>query len=364
MADLNKNSNYTFADIERYVSGTMTAPDMHDIERAALQDPFLADAIDGYREADKKTSEKHLNEIRATLQGNKQEATVINMPKRKTYKWQIAASFILLAGISTIFLTKKLNKQNPVQLASNRMQAEQKDTLVHNHSQSIPSGQDSLFFTPGSSSSSLSKQKKTTVNRDKTKEKKGKPEPDFTASASPSKTEDATVVASAPATYKAVTLNRQQPVAVTTDTSNNINPAQTIVTGYAMRKAGLVHKNEWTTDKGKPFILSEVEVINMGRKNKKITDTSSIKPEGGWQSFQNYLFSKLNKKDSAAFANATNFEGNLELEFSFNETGLPYNVKVLHAQDSTTANTVVTAIEQGPKWISADKKEKRLNIKY
>lgn len=40
---------YTQADIERYLQGKMTNAEMHAIEKAALQDPFLADAIEGYK---------------------------------------------------------------------------------------------------------------------------------------------------------------------------------------------------------------------------------------------------------------------------------------------------------------------------
>lgn len=42
------NQTYTAADIERYHQGGMPAEEMHRLEKAALDDPFLADALDGY----------------------------------------------------------------------------------------------------------------------------------------------------------------------------------------------------------------------------------------------------------------------------------------------------------------------------
>lgn len=39
---------YTLQDIERYLNGSMTPQEMHELEKAALTDPLLADAIDGY----------------------------------------------------------------------------------------------------------------------------------------------------------------------------------------------------------------------------------------------------------------------------------------------------------------------------
>ena len=62
MAESSTHINYTFEDIQRYLQGKMSAAEMHDIEKSALQDPFLADAIEGYKEVDENEALKHLNE--------------------------------------------------------------------------------------------------------------------------------------------------------------------------------------------------------------------------------------------------------------------------------------------------------------
>ena len=43
-----KNKIYNTEDFERYYAGTMPANEMHALEQAALEDPFLADALEGY----------------------------------------------------------------------------------------------------------------------------------------------------------------------------------------------------------------------------------------------------------------------------------------------------------------------------
>ena len=43
-----KNKIYTADDFARYHAGTMPAGEMHALEKAALEDPFLADALEGY----------------------------------------------------------------------------------------------------------------------------------------------------------------------------------------------------------------------------------------------------------------------------------------------------------------------------
>ena len=40
--------NFTAADIEKYHKGLLSAKEMHDLEKAAMDDPFLADALEGY----------------------------------------------------------------------------------------------------------------------------------------------------------------------------------------------------------------------------------------------------------------------------------------------------------------------------
>ena len=44
-------THYSAADIQRYVQGKLSAKEMHAMEKAALDDPFLADAIEGMQQA-------------------------------------------------------------------------------------------------------------------------------------------------------------------------------------------------------------------------------------------------------------------------------------------------------------------------
>jgi hypothetical protein len=45
---MNNKKIYTAADFASYHAGTMLAYDMHALEKAALEDPFLSDALEGY----------------------------------------------------------------------------------------------------------------------------------------------------------------------------------------------------------------------------------------------------------------------------------------------------------------------------
>src|SRR5216117_124873 len=48
MSEEKKYRIYSAADIEKYHRGLLSPKEMHEMEKAALDDPFLADALEGY----------------------------------------------------------------------------------------------------------------------------------------------------------------------------------------------------------------------------------------------------------------------------------------------------------------------------
>lgn len=133
MADQNTHINYSLTDIERYLQGLMSAKEMHDMERAALQDPFLADAIEGYKEVPFQQSHKHLNEITALLQTEKKDAKVVVMPVKKFNWLRAAASVILIAGVGSVswyILSLNNNPANEKNIAQVTAKQEEKTDSV------------------------------------------------------------------------------------------------------------------------------------------------------------------------------------------------------------------------------------------
>ncbi len=100
MAEQHLYINYSVEDIEKYLQGRMNAKDMHELERAALQDPFLADAIEGYRQANFGQAYQHLNDIALAITGAKQPAKIVAIPSKANYWWRVAVviGLIVVAG--------------------------------------------------------------------------------------------------------------------------------------------------------------------------------------------------------------------------------------------------------------------------
>ena len=333
---------YNAADIDRYLNGEMTIKEMHDMERAALGDPFLFDAIEGFRKADRRQTTRHLNEISAAIHAKKPPVKIIEMRPKKTYRWQIgvAAAAIIVLGIALFY---KQSGNEVIALAGKQKTTNKNDTTIAE--MQLSPAPDSLLATAKPVDSYLANNKSKIIRRKK----------ELKTSGTTSYSNEPAIALSSPQASK------MQSSKVPDTTANNIAMAR--VSDYQSRLASPPNKRIILI-KEQPFVLSQIEEISLGQKRKKPVDTASLKPEGGWQNFQDYLFGKLTKKDSASSANSAPFDNRLELEFSLNESGFPYDIQVLHAGDSLLAKQAVSAVRDGPKWASSDKKKKRINLSY
>jgi hypothetical protein len=110
----NKHKIFTAADIEKYHKGLLSPKEMHELEKAALEDPFLADALEGYGSVSVNVS-SDLAELHRKLEQRVSGSKVVALPPtRNSFKWRtVAAAIVILGGIG--FLTFKLStseKQN------------------------------------------------------------------------------------------------------------------------------------------------------------------------------------------------------------------------------------------------------------
>lgn len=93
----NNNKPYGAPDFERYYSGQMSAQEMHALEKAALEDPFLADALEGYKAT--RTPSADLAWLREQLATKSQQKKVVPLTPKKSFPFlRIAALVLLLLG--------------------------------------------------------------------------------------------------------------------------------------------------------------------------------------------------------------------------------------------------------------------------
>jgi hypothetical protein len=92
----------------------MSRDEMHAFEKASVEDPFLADALEGYMASDMAQAEEHLSEIRERVNAkeeDKEKAIVVAMPAKRFAMWRVAAMVIVIAGAG-LLVYKTMNNGN------------------------------------------------------------------------------------------------------------------------------------------------------------------------------------------------------------------------------------------------------------
>jgi hypothetical protein len=104
MNEQNLHTNYSAADIIRYLDGMMSVSEMHAIEKAALDDPFLADAIEGMQTARREHTDDvitgNIDQLRQQLAARAGVTTLA--PVRSMRWWQVAAALLILLVSSVV----------------------------------------------------------------------------------------------------------------------------------------------------------------------------------------------------------------------------------------------------------------------
>ena len=112
------NSIYTAADIKKYLTGGMSNAEMYAIEKAALDDPFLSEAIEGYEAMEEKDWSKELAALKQKLE-TVENAPIVPIYKTAFIKWWKATAAVLVIGSSVVaaylFTSKKVTENNITQ---------------------------------------------------------------------------------------------------------------------------------------------------------------------------------------------------------------------------------------------------------
>lgn len=104
MANDNNIKKFTAIDIEKYHKGLLSPKEMHDLEKAALEDPFLADALEGYAVTGV-NAEADIAELKKRLAEKTGQAKVILLSggNKNNVPWlRAAAMVVLLAGAAVL----------------------------------------------------------------------------------------------------------------------------------------------------------------------------------------------------------------------------------------------------------------------
>ncbi len=120
MATEHTIKTFTALDIEKYQQGLLSPKERHDLEKAALDDPFLADALEGYQSSPVNIS-ADLTELKNRLAEKTEEKKVIPLPTtagKRAFPWlRVAVMIIAVAGAGLLVYQFAFNKKEDTNIA-------------------------------------------------------------------------------------------------------------------------------------------------------------------------------------------------------------------------------------------------------
>lgn len=132
------NIIYTAKDIEQYLSGKLSSRQMHAMEKAALDDPFLAEAMEGYQGRQADQWEDQLLALHKQIGEKGSVAKVIPLHKSNNNWRKIAAAILIIGSGATLtyVLTNKSAEKGSTEIAQT---VPDKDTVQQTASEPVTS---------------------------------------------------------------------------------------------------------------------------------------------------------------------------------------------------------------------------------
>jgi hypothetical protein len=390
---------YYHNDIERYLQKQMSREEMHAFEKAMMDDPFLADAFEGFRESNHNISTKHLHKIEQELLGAEEKTNAVPLVKRDRNWWRIAALFIIIIGAGVI-TNRILNTTAPAkEIAVNKPLAPISIDTISAAQKPPPgpailSSQDIASNKIKAGSPVLKKEAPVTVAHKKINEneisgvmamrdEKDTSQPAasvaLSSTAMAKENREARTMmmkqAAAPQVeFKGkVVDNKGQPLplasvmidnnhgAVADQQGNFSLKAADSVIDVSVASAGyrVVRRKLKSSNTDNKIVLNQSnealeEVVITGKRQQgKVAGvevkgaTAAIEPEGGWQKFNQYIDSSLH---SGKTAEETYTNGDVLLEFKVDEKGNPVNIKTYNPTNKELEVKAIELLKKGPKW--------------
>jgi hypothetical protein len=403
-----KNITYTAEYIQLYLSGKMPNKEMHELEAAALEDTFLADAIDGYENKDNVDNDLAFLREKINNRDSKKSSTQI----RKLYtSLSIAASLLIVFSIAYFLINNTDHKQQ--KLSSNDVKPKQNISPVLQ--ETIPIKKLAI----ADSSSSFAKNDNNKNNNKSLEKNADEISFDFSAKEAqelasilksekpktPSKIIERTEIQPNAKALTLVSATQQQlsttaAIAKADDTKFGLDSKKettaklnqgsyNLVSTDSINSFSIVKNDEVaavTVSKAKAGIpatanmssnndlqMQEVVVTGYNNTRKKVLNTSVQKISAkdlknterqtntDKTAFDNYV--KTHKTTCLDKA-GNEIHGTVTLKFNVNKNGKPEKIKVEQSLDKACDEQAIKWLNEGPKWNGSLKKKEVVKITF
>jgi hypothetical protein len=113
-------TSYNWETINQYLQGNLTAQERHSLEKQALQDPFLADALEGLANNTVVTNKADIAKLNEHIINKSSEAKKVLLPiKPATQNWIYVAAVAAVFALAVVSIFLFNSKENTSHLVSN-----------------------------------------------------------------------------------------------------------------------------------------------------------------------------------------------------------------------------------------------------
>ncbi|HAN38337.1 MAG TPA: hypothetical protein DCQ29_05495 [Chitinophagaceae bacterium] len=367
---------YTHTDISRYWNGNMPAHERYALERAALTDPLLADALEAYQHTTSTQIQPALNNLEQQLLAIAQEseqAPVLSIPNlRKSWYWLAGAACVGAIALVSVIGYWEENTTIHQQLANNtpKTTTNNKTTVPNNVATTSPTA--------------VNEKNNLTVNDDANK--KEQPALDNskqTVAIMPPANTNFSTDTTVPVTIVAATSTTAATAEAKASTAEADNVLTARKTSIASNHAGYgnavtnSNNNFITTERNflqaptaqaknnniANFESLQVEEIQLGR-SKLPNDTSQATPIGGWAAFYKYVQQQKLEVLVDSIGDFAHNDKDITIIFDVDKQGNPVNIKPLITGETNLAQKAIDIIQNGPRWNAEKKRKVKLVITF
>jgi hypothetical protein len=396
-----KNNGFTVSDIERYHSGKMLPEERHALEKAALDDPFLADALEGYTFTPTPTAD--LKKIQSRLDEKKDQKKVV--PLFQNYKWlSVAALFVIIAGTGwMVYDLSKKGNQPSVAVQKEKDSEQNSDYTTPNQKIAVDSSIHSTTSTPKKLNKEepgvSSRQRETEVNQNLTT---GQTQENAVVSNTRNNQSNAYFKKEAKSNSEkrlsvppdqtggnngrfrnaqAVDINRNNSAVQKTNdiAKNSISRTDGLDKDINVDKPAAKVRNIEQNDTVKHFdivlqslpkdsqpAMQEVVIVGYGAQKKsmekypKVT-IDTLEPAEGYVKFDDYVISNLKMPEELK---TKTLAGEVQLSFDVDQNGQPVNITVEKSLCEKCDEEAIRLLKEGPKWKKKKNKKGKITIKF
>ena len=392
-----KALSYNHQDIQRYLSQKMSGPEMHAFEQAMLDDPFLADAMEGYRHASRSVSEQHLAYIEKMVSTKKEDAKTVTSFASGSW-WRVAAILLLVvaASVITYRITNSPANEGAQEIATTEAMAPPAkidsigpaEATVTTQHQAPPA--DLLAANTENPKSDIqhapiastpAKQQPEMVVLENEIESKAEKHAEAIVALQDSKMDASKNIAQSiapakeffgkvtdpagePVPFASVRV-KDKPTGTIADAKGSfmlLAPDSVIDVsiqseGYASAETKLKSGDRNTAIVLRQEEPSLAEVVITGMSRSKVAGRKATKaspePEGGWEAFYQYVNGKAD-----SLKQRHSIEGaEVVCTFTINRDGRPQNIKVTNATTAEARQQAIYILQNGPRFTPAGSRE-------